>query len=88
MPWSIYEYALLQMYHQSPYIDHQQYYEYIVIIKSYYLLYFCICVIDFKSLVRRNWIIVMCHEEDVRRDDFSAIIPDVKTGMANVAIKK
>jgi len=30
----------------------------------------------------------MCHEEDVRRDDFSAIIPDVKTGMANVAIKK
>ena len=32
--------------------------------------------------------IVMCHEEDVRRDDFSAIIPDVKTGMTNVAIKK
>jgi hypothetical protein len=30
----------------------------------------------------------MCHEEDVRRDDFSAIIPDVKTGMTNVAIKK
>ena len=62
--------------------------EYIVIIKSYCLLYFCICVIDFKSLVRRNWMIVMCHEEDVRRDDFGAIILDVKTGMANVAIKK
>ena len=30
----------------------------------------------------------MYHEEDVRRDDFSAIIPDVKTGMINVAIKK